>query len=72
MHDGRFETLEAVVAHYDHGIKISPTLNATLASIQTNGGLQLSTQDQSDLIAFLKTLTDYELINNPKFSNPFD
>ena len=72
MHDGRFDTLEDVVEHYDHGIKISPTLNSTLASVQNNGGLQLTSQDKSDLIAFLKTLTDHELVNNPKFSNPFD
>jgi len=72
MHDGRFDTLEEVVDHYNHNIKISPTLNSTLASVQNNGGLQLTPQDKSDLIAFLKTLTDYELINNPKFSNPFD
>jgi cytochrome c peroxidase len=72
MHDGRFDTLEEVVEHYDHNIRISPTLNSTLASVQNNGGLQLTSQDKSDLIAFLKTLTDHELINNPKFSNPFD
>lgn len=72
MHDGRFDTLEEVVDHYNNGIKISSTLNSTLASVQNNGGLQLSEQDKVDLIAFLKTLTDYELINNPKFSDPFN
>lgn len=72
MHDGRFNTLEEVVEHYDNGIQLSPTLNSTLASVQNNGGLQLTSQDKSDLIAFLKTLTDYELVSNPKFSNPFN
>jgi cytochrome c peroxidase len=72
MHDGRFDTLEEVVDHYNNGIKISSTLNSTLASVQNNGGFQLSEQDKVDLIVFLKTLTDYELINNPKFSDPFN
>ncbi len=71
MHDGRFNTLEEVVDHYNNGIKISPTLNSTLASVQNNGGFQLSAQDKIDLVAFLKTLTDYELINSTEFSSPF-
>lgn len=71
MHDGRFATLEEVIDHYDHGVQFSPTLNATLGSIQNNGGLALSTQDKTDLIAFLKTLTDESLLTSPAFSDPF-
>jgi cytochrome c peroxidase len=71
MHDGRFKTLEEVIDHYDHGVEFSSTLNATLASIQNNNGLMLRPQDKVDLIAFLKTLTDYELINNADYSDPF-
>lgn len=71
MHDGRFATLEEVIDHYDSGVQFSSALNPTLESIQNNGGLMLSTQDKADLIAFLKTLTDPELITNPKYSDPF-
>jgi cytochrome c peroxidase len=57
MHDGRFATLEQVVAHYDHGVQRSNTLDPNLAK-HPDRGLALSPQDQSDLVAFLRTLTD--------------
>lgn len=71
MHDGRFNTLEEVIAHYNNGIKISSTTSLTLTSIQQNGGLHLSVQDQKDLVAFLKTLTDRKLLANPEYASPF-
>ena len=70
MHDGRFETLESVLDHYSEGIKYSSTVNPTLLSASNLGPL-LSEQQKADIVAFLKTLTDYELISNPKYSNPF-
>lgn len=70
MHDGRFSTLEEVVEHYNSKVVLSSTLNLTLASI-SNKGLQLTEQDKKDLVAFLKTLTDHNLLKNPKFSDPF-
>jgi cytochrome c peroxidase len=70
MHDGRFSTLEEVVEHYNSGLKSSPTLDPALE--QTRGtGLMLSEQDKIDLVAFLKTLTDNDLISNNAYSNPF-
>ncbi len=70
MHDGRFETLEEVVNHYSEGIKYSPTVNPTLLSISNLGPL-LNEQQKADVVSFLKTLTDYELISNSKYSDPF-
>ena len=57
MHDGKFATLDDVVAHYDHGIHRTPTLDPNLAK-HPREGLRLSRQDQDALVAFLKTLTD--------------
>jgi cytochrome c peroxidase len=57
MHDGRFQTLEQVVAHYCTGMKRSPTLDPNLAK-HPDGGVPLSAADQRALVAFLKTLTD--------------
>jgi len=71
MHDGRFQTLEEVIDHYDSGLKNSSTLDPTLVYPFNNGGLQLSEEDKRDLIAFLKTLTDRSLITNPEYSDPF-
>ena len=69
MHDGRFKTLEEVVDHYNL-VKSSSTLDATFLQ-QLPNGLQLTQQDKSALVAFLKTLTDTELTTNPAFSDPF-
>jgi cytochrome c peroxidase len=63
MHDGRFKTLEEAVAHYCKGVKRSATLDPNLAK-HPNGGVPLSKEDQSALVAFLKTLTD------PRFTSP--
>jgi cytochrome c peroxidase len=57
MHDGRFKTLGAAVAHYCTGMKRSPTLDPNLAK-HPDGGVPLSDADQQALVAFLKTLTD--------------
>lgn len=69
MHDGRFTTLEEVVDHYDSGIELSATLDPALANTMQTG-LMLSAQDKSDLVAFLKTLTDQAFLTNSEFSDP--
>lgn len=70
MHDGRFKTLEEVVEHYNSEIKASSTLDPALDQTR-NTGLRLTDQDKKDLVAFLKTLTDQNLLNNTEYSNPF-
>lgn len=57
MHDGRFATLEEVVEHYSNGVRPSATLDPNLAKHPAEG-MQLTTQEKADLVAFLKTLTD--------------
>ena len=70
MHDGRFKTLEEVVDHYDNGLKFSTTIDPALENTRQQG-LMLDDQDKSDLVAFLKTLTDYSMGNNPEYADPF-
>jgi cytochrome c peroxidase len=60
MHDGRFRTLEEVLDHYDHGVVRSETLDPNLAKHPTQG-LDLTSGEKGDIIAFLKTLTDEHL-----------
>jgi cytochrome c peroxidase len=73
MHDGRFETLEEVVEHYDSGIQASATLDNRLEQRNSNNPrrLNLTNQEKEALVAFMKTLTDQELISDEKFSSPF-
>ncbi|TVZ56435.1 cytochrome c peroxidase [Lutibacter sp. Hel_I_33_5] len=66
MHDGRFTTLEEVINHYSEGLVNSTTIDPLMKKV-ANGGVKLSTQDKSDLKAFLLTLSDYDFINNPAF-----
>jgi cytochrome c peroxidase len=70
MHDGRFETLEEVIEHYNSGVKPSPT-TAFILQFNINPGLQLTNQDKIDLINFLKTLEDEVNLNDERHSNPF-
>jgi cytochrome c peroxidase len=66
MHDGRFATLEEVIDHYRFGVKNSPSLASQLNQNNTLG-IPLSQTEKNNLIAFLKTLTDEEFLNNPRF-----
>lgn len=57
MHDGRFKTLEDVIAHYDHGVARADNLDPNLAKHPAEG-LSLTDADKSALVAFLRALTD--------------
>jgi cytochrome c peroxidase len=70
MHDGRFATLEQVVAHYNSGGVTSATIDPMMEA--ANEGLFLNAIQEQQLIAFLKCLTDTSFIHNPAFSNPHD
>ena len=63
MHDGRFMSLDEVINHYSEGVKENGYLDSRLSK-----GIVLNDQEQSDLIAFLQTLTDYEFVSNPDFA----
>ena len=65
MHDGRFQTLEEVIEHYNFGGHNSTTVDPLMKKVGI--GLGLSQQNKVDLINFLKTLTDTSFINNPDF-----
>ena len=67
MHDGRFYTLEAVLDHYASGVAQTQNLDASLNNSGTLG-IPLSQTEKTQLIAFLKTLTDTEFLTNPKFA----
>lgn len=66
MHDGSLPTLEAVIDHYAAGGRMEH-VNKTLILRR----FQLSEEEKRDLIEFLKTLTDEELLRNPRWSDPW-
>lgn len=73
MHDGRFQTLEEVIDHYDQHVATGPHQSDHMASTGNvrPGKLDLTEAEKDALLAFLQTLNDTSLITNPEFSNPF-
>lgn len=71
MHDGRFATLEEVIDHYSHGIKGVGNLDTRLQENGQAKKMNISDYDKKALIAFLNTLTDYDVLTHDRFSNPF-
>jgi len=64
MHDGRFETLEEVLDHYNSGGAESKGKDALLVP------LGLDETQLKALKAFLKTFNDEDFNTNPSYSNP--
>ncbi len=67
MHDGRFQTLQQVMDHYNTGFHHGRQLDPVLATQPKN---RMTAQDMQDIIAFLNTLTDSSFLNNAGFSKP--
>lgn len=61
MHDGSISTLKEVVEHYNSGGKNHPHQSELIQP------LNLSESEKTDLVAFLKSLTDEAFLNNPIF-----
>ena len=70
MHDGRFADLPAVLAHYDHGVVPSATLDPLLRQPGGQLGIPLSPQEQAALLAFFNTLTDSEFLTDARLTQP--
>ena len=66
MHDGRFTTLQQCLDHYTMPFQN----NTNLDPILQQGVLTLSSQDKTDIINFLHTLTDYKFIADKRFADP--
>jgi cytochrome c peroxidase len=72
MHDGRFQTLLQVIEHYNSGVKNHPNLSPQLKDINGNPQqLNLTEAQKQALAAFLRTLTDPNILTNQKWSDPF-
>ncbi|MFK7808814.1 MAG: cytochrome c peroxidase [Saprospiraceae bacterium] len=72
MHDGRFATLEEVIDHYNSGVQNHTNLNSSLMDDGLPQQLNLTEIEKEDVINFLMTLTDSVLMNDVKFSDPFN
>lgn len=65
MHDGSIATLEDVIDHYAAGGRFEhPNKTHILHSFSLAG------TDRNDLVEFLKSLTDEQLLHDPRWSDP--
>lgn len=71
MHDGRFKSLEEVIDHYSHGIQGASNLDLRLSDNGHAKQMNITDYDKKALVAFLNTLTDYDVLTHDRFSNPF-
>jgi cytochrome c peroxidase len=83
MHDGRFRSLSQVIDFFSEGIQNSPNISSAFSShpiTDSNGNfvsggtvqqLNLTPAEKEHLLAFLNTLTDYTLVSDQKFADPF-
>ncbi len=78
MHDGRFNTLEEVLEHYDEHVQMSKTLDPLVQEASNEPiineqpiKLHLLPEEKDAILAFLHMLTDSTFIRDERFSNPF-
>lgn len=71
MHDGRYQTLEEVIEFYNSGVHMnSPNIDPIMTKKAKQYGLNLTQAQKSNLVKFLKTMTDTVFINNPNYKKP--
>lgn len=70
MHDGRFKTLEEVIEFYNTGVKNHPNLHQLIRRPNLQTPMFNATQ-KNQLLAFLHTLTDPNLKDDPRYASPF-
>ncbi|MFZ9029599.1 MAG: cytochrome-c peroxidase, partial [Crocinitomicaceae bacterium] len=65
MHDGRFNKLSEVLTFYNSEVELSNTPHEESLDM-----IDLNSDEQKDIIAFLKTLTDRTFLYDSRFSFP--
>jgi cytochrome c peroxidase len=66
MHDGSLATLDEVIDHYAAGGKTDhPNKSRILRPFRLTDG------EKHDLVEFLRSLTDEELLHDPRWSDPW-
>ncbi|MEQ8469724.1 MAG: cytochrome c peroxidase [Marinoscillum sp.] len=73
MHNGGVQTLDSVIEHYSTGLLATENLDPILKD--ENGEplvLNITKAEKEAIIAFLGTLTDKSILEDEKFSDPFN
>lgn len=71
MHDGRFKTLEEIVAHYNSGLMPNQNLDTLLMDKDKKPlRFNLSKEEEKQIVQMLKLFSDSAIINDARFSAP--
>ncbi|MBS1739614.1 MAG: hypothetical protein JST88_03625 [Bacteroidetes bacterium] len=70
MHDGRFSSLEEVVEFYNSGVHKVTNVDPIMTKPGKENGLNLSSQEKMQIVAFLQTLTDLTMLADTTLSTP--
>lgn len=65
MHDGRYTSLNQCLNNHFAAAGYAPSMDPLIQA-----GINLSSQDVNDVIAFLKTLTDTKYLTDQRYANP--
>jgi cytochrome c peroxidase len=68
MHDGRFKTLDEVMNHYASGGHLADNISPFIPLIKE---IKMTARQKTEIIAFMKTLSDTSFMHNPSLQNPF-
>jgi len=70
MHDGRFETLKDVLDFYDSGVEETPNISQEMYqnNANANAGIPLTEEEKTQIIAFLKTLSDIDFTLDERYA----
>ncbi|MCB9743819.1 MAG: c-type cytochrome [Alphaproteobacteria bacterium] len=71
MHDGRFDSLEEVVEHYNSGVQPHRNLDVRLMAGNQPRRLNLDPDEVDALVAFLETLTDEAYLEDMAHGDPW-
>jgi cytochrome c peroxidase len=67
MHNGKLNSLQAVLDFYGSGVQMSSTLDPLLTQ-NAQPGIALTADEKNKIISFLKTLTDEQFLSDRRFS----
>jgi cytochrome c peroxidase len=72
MHDGRFDTLAAVLDHYRKGMVRKPNISPFYLDSQNRIRSETLTEEQVKIMLnSLQLHYDEKVLTDPKYSNPF-